>query len=90
MRKVLEHANAKTRNVKQQPRMNGNAMRFDMISQLPLEIIGWLCDAFHLEQQVVTSALTLNCLFAVAPTVLGTSWGDSPVVGHWMVPVDDF
>jgi len=90
MRKVLEHANAKTRNVKQHPRMNGNAMRFDMIGQLPLEIIGWLRDAFHLEQEVVTSALTLNCLFAVAPTVLGTSWGDSPVGGHWRVSVDDF
>jgi len=43
------NANAKTRNVKQQPWMNGIAMRFDMIGQLPLEIIGWLRDAFHLE-----------------------------------------
>jgi len=39
---------------------------------------------------VVTSALTLNCLFVVGPTVLGTSWGDSPVGGHWRVLVDDF
>jgi len=90
MRRDLELAQAKTRNVKQQSRMNGNAMRFDMIGQLPLEIIGWLRDAFHLEQQVVTSALTLNCLFAVAPTMLGTLWGDSPVGSHWRVSVDDF
>ena len=40
MRRDLELAQAKTRNVKQQSRMNGNAKRFDMIGQLPLEIIG--------------------------------------------------
>ena len=39
---------------------------------------------------MVTSALTLNCLFAVASAVLGTLWGDSPVGGLWMVPVDHF
>ena len=40
MRKVLEHAQAKTRNIKQQPRMSGNVMRFDLIGQLPLELLG--------------------------------------------------
>jgi hypothetical protein len=40
-------------------------MRFDMVGQLPLKIIAWLRDVFGLEQQMVTSALTLNCLFPV-------------------------
>jgi len=44
-----------------------------MVGQLPLEIIAWLRDVFDLEQQVVTSALTINCLFPVAPSVLTTS-----------------
>jgi len=50
LHKVLEHAQAKTRNGKQQPQIDGNAMRFEMIGQLPFDIIGWLRDAFHLEQ----------------------------------------
>jgi len=36
-----------------------------MVGQLPLKIIAWLRDVFGLEQQMVTSALTLNCLFPV-------------------------
>ena len=90
MRKVLEHNKAKTRHVKEQPRINRNAMRFEIVGQLPLEIIGWLQDVFDLEQQVVTSALTLNCLFPVVPSVLRSSWGDSPVGYHWRVTVDNF
>jgi len=43
----------------------------DIVGQLPLEIIAWLRDVFDLEQQVVTSALTLNCLFPVVLSVLG-------------------
>jgi hypothetical protein len=43
-----------------------------------------------LEQQVVTSALTINCVFPVAPTVLETSWGDSPVGNRWRVTVNNF
>ena len=35
-------------------------MRFDIVGQLPLEIIAWLRNVFDLEQQVVTSALTLK------------------------------
>ena len=65
-------------------------MRFDMIEQLPLEIIAWLQDVFDLEQQGVTSTRTINCHFQVAPSVLGTSWGDSPVGYHWRVTVDNF
>jgi len=61
MRKVLEHNKAKPRHVKEQPRINGNAMRFDIVKQLPLEIVAWLRDVLDLEQQVVTNALTLNC-----------------------------
>ena len=71
MRKVLEHNKAKTRHVREQPRINRNAMRFEIVGQLPLEIIGWLQDVFDLEQEVVTSALTLNCLFPVVLSVLG-------------------
>jgi len=58
--------------------------------QLPLEIVAWLQDTFGLEQQVVTSALTINCLFPVAPSVLGTSWGDTSAGYHWRVTVDNF
>ena len=65
-------------------------MRFDMIGHLPLEIFAWLRDVFDLGQQVVTSALTINCLFPVAPYVLGTSWGGIPVGYHWRVTVDNF
>jgi len=90
MRKVLEHNKAKTRHVREQPRINRNAMRFEIVGQLPLEIIGWLQDVFDLEQEVVTSALTLNCLFPVVPSVLRSSWGDSPVGYHWRVTVDNF
>jgi len=90
MRKVVEFDQAKTRNVKQQPQMDRKAMRFGIIGQLPLKIVAWLRDAFDLEQQVLTSALTINCLFPVAPSVLGTSWGDSPVGYHWRVTVDNF
>jgi len=90
IRKVLEHNKAKTRHVKEQPRINRNAMRFDTVGQLPLEITAWLQDVFDLEQQVVTSALTLNCLFPVVPSVLGSSWRDSPVGNHWRVTVDNF
>jgi len=90
MRKVLEHSKAKTSHVKEQPRINGNAMRFDIVGQLPLENIGWLRDVFDLEQEVMTSALTLNCLFPVVPSVLGSSWGDSLVGYHWRVTVDNF
>ena len=50
MRKVLKHNKAKTRHVKEQPRINGNAMRFDIVGQLLLEIIAWLRDVFDLEQ----------------------------------------
>jgi len=82
MRKVLKHNQEKPRKEKQQPRINGKAMRFDMIGQLPLEIIAWLRDVFDLEQEVVTSALTINCLFLVAPSVLGTSWEDCLVGYH--------
>jgi len=89
VRKFLEHKQQKTRNVKQQPRLNVAAMRLSMAGQIPLEIIAWLRDVFGLEQQVLTSALTCNCLFPVEPTVLGTSWGDSPVSKHWKVTVDD-
>ena len=39
---------------------------------------------------MLTSALTINCLFLVSPSVLGTSWGDSPVGYHWRVTVDNF
>ena len=60
MRKVLEHNKARTRHTKEQSRINGNAMRFDIVGQLPLEIIAWLRNVFDLEQQVVTSALTLK------------------------------
>jgi len=42
--------------------MDRKAMRFGMIGQLPLEIVAWLRDAFDLEQQVLTSALTINRL----------------------------
>ena len=73
MRKVLELNQATTRKVKQQPRMNREAMRFGIVGQLPLEIVAWLRDVFGLEQQVVKSVLTINCLFPVAPSVLGTS-----------------
>jgi len=90
MRKVLKHNQEKNRKEKEHPRINGKAMRFNMIWQLPLEIIAWLRDVFDLEQQVVTSALTINCLFPVAPSVLGTFWGDSPVGYHWRVTVDNF
>jgi len=89
VRKFLEHEQ-QNRNVKQQPRLNVEAMRFGMVGQIPLEIMAWLRDAFGLTQQVLTSALTCNCLFPVAPTVLGTSWGDSPVSKHWKVTVDNF
>jgi len=90
MCKVLKHNQAKTRNLIQQPRMNDKAIRFHMVGQLPLEIIAWLRDVFDLEEQVVTSALTINRLFPVAPSVLGTSWGDSPVGYNWRVTVDNF
>jgi len=69
VRKFLEHEQQKTRNVKQQSRLNVKAMRFGMVGQIPLEIIAWLRDVFGLEQQVLTSALTCNCLFPVEPTV---------------------
>jgi len=49
MRKVVEFDQEKTRNVKQQPRMDTMARRFDMIGQLSLEIAAWLRDAFDLE-----------------------------------------
>jgi len=65
-------------------------MRFDMVTQLPLEIIAWLRDVSDFEQQVVTSALTLNCLFPVVLSVLGSSWGDSPVDYHRRATVDNF
>jgi len=39
---------------------------------------------------VATSALTMKYFFPVALTVLGTSWGDSPVSNNWRVNVDDF
>jgi len=90
MRKVLEHNKAKTRHIKEQSRINGNGMRFNIVGHLPLEIIAWLRDVFDLEQQVVTSDLTLNCLFPVVPSVLGSSWGDSPVGYHRKVIVDNF
>ena len=90
VRKFLDHEQQKTRNVKQQPQLNVEVMRFGMVGQIPLEIMAWLRDAFGLTQQVLTSALTCNCLFPVAPTVLGTSWGDSPVSKHWKVTVDNF
>ena len=90
MRKVLEHNKAKTGHIKEQSRINGNAMHFDIVGQLPLEIVAWLRDVSDLEQQVVTSALTLNCLFPVVPSVPGSSWGDSPMGYHWRVTVDNF
>jgi len=70
--------------------MNREAMRFGIVGQLPLGMVAWLRDVFDLEQQVVTSALTTNCLCPVAPSVLGTSWGDSLVGYHWMVTVYNF
>ena len=75
MRKVLElnSATVTTRKVKQQPRINREAMRFGIVGQLPLEMVAWLPDVFDLEQQVVTSTLTIKCLFPVAPSVLGMS-----------------
>ena len=90
MRKVLKLNQAKRREVKQQPRINRKAMRFSIVGQLPLEIVAWLRDVFGLEQQVVTSALTINCLFPVALSGLGMSWGDSPVGYYWTVTVDNF
>ena len=90
MRTVLKHKQEKTRQTNQQPQINGKAMRFDMIGQLPVEIIAWLRNVFDLEQQVVTSALTINCLFPVAPYVLGISWGGIPVGYHWRVTVNNF
>jgi len=42
MRKVLELNQAKTRNVKHQPRMKRKAMHFDRAGQLLLEILAWL------------------------------------------------
>jgi len=39
MRKTLEFDQGKTKNVKQQPRMDRKAIRFGMIGQLPLEIV---------------------------------------------------
>ena len=38
---------------------------------------------------MLTSALSCNCLFPVSPTVLGTSWEDSPVCKHWKVTVNN-
>jgi len=90
MRKVLKLNQEKTSKVKQQPRINRKAMRFGMVAQLPFEIVAWLRDVFGLEQQVVISVLTINCLFPVAPSMLGTAWGDSPVGYHWRVIVDNF
>jgi len=90
VRKFLDHEQQKTRNVKQQPQLNVEVMRFGMVGQIPLEIIACLRNVFGLTQQVLTSALTCNCLFPVVPTVQGTLWGDSPVSKHWKVTVDDF
>jgi len=57
--------------------MNRKAMRFGMIGQLPFEIVAWLRDVLGLEQQVMTSALAINCLFPVAPSVLWFVGGQS-------------
>ena len=90
MRNVLKLNQAKSWKEKQQLRMNRKAMRFDMVGQLPLDVVSWLRDVFGLEQRVVTSALTINCLFPVAPSVLGTAWGDNPVGYHWRVTFGNF
>jgi len=74
MRKVLEHYQAKTRNVKHQPWINREAMCFDAVGQKSLKLLAWLRDVLGLEQEVVTSALTISYLFPVAPSVLGSSW----------------
>jgi len=44
MRKVLEHYQAKTRNVKHQPQINREAMCFDTVGQKSLKILAWLRD----------------------------------------------
>ena len=65
--------------------------QFAVIGHLGLELCGWLRDAFNLQQQVLTSALTFSTLFAVPPTVVGTAWA---AIGHnhtrWKIQVDDF
>ena len=90
MRKVLEHYQAKTRNVKHQPWINREAMCFDAVGQKSLKLLAWLRDVLGLEQEVVTSALTISYLFPVAPSVLGSSWWNSPVGNRLRVTVDDF
>jgi hypothetical protein len=70
--------------------MNRIALRFVMVGQLLLKIVAWLRDVFRIEQQVVTSAFTINGLFPQAPATVGPAWRDSHVGKNWQVTVDDF
>ena len=50
--------------------------QFAIVGHIGLELCELLRDAFHLQQQVVTSALTFSTLFAEQPAVVGTTWAD--------------
>ena len=65
--------------------------QFAVIGHLGLELCEWLRDAFNLQQQVLTSALTFSTLFTVPPAVVGTAWAaDCQTHTRWKIQVDDF
>ena len=62
-----------------------------MVGHIGLELCEWLSDAFNLQQQVVTSALTFSTLFTEPPAVVGTTWADDcNNQSRWKIQVDDF
>jgi len=81
---------ASTGNARHRRQMTHTALRFGIVGQLPLKIATWLRDFFSVEQQVVTSMLTINGLFPKAPAMVGTAWRDSHIRQNWQVTVDDF
>ena len=65
--------------------------QFAVVGHIGLELCEWLRDAFNLQQQVVTSALTFSTLFKEPPAVVGTTWADDcNTQSRWKIQVDDF
>ena len=58
---------------------------FSIVGQIAPEIRQWLQETFDLQQEVLTTALTLSTIFPHPPRVVGAEWGP-----EWQVQVDDF
>ena len=54
------------------------ALDFAIIGQIPVELRRWLRDTFDLQQEVLTSAVTMSDVFSMKPQVVGRQWQHGP------------